>query len=87
MRRYRRPRLDIFRGPKQLIASLVTLVVLAVVLIACAQPVGTSNQANPDGDAGLFRVAEVTVHGQQVLCVTWKDDNVGGLSCDWSRAH
>jgi hypothetical protein len=68
-------------------AAIFASAAVVLALAGCVGPGNTSNQANPAGDAGYFRVADVNVHGRSIPCVTWKYANVGGLSCDWSQAR
>lgn len=65
-------------------AALVVATVLAAT--GCSSGLGPSNDpAQPDPNpAGYFRTVTVKVDGRDVPCVTWKQSNAGGISCDWS---
>lgn len=58
---------------------LVALAGLLLVLSGCTQ----KNRSGPDN-----YVAEVVElpDGRSVICVSWKRNYAGGLSCDWDNA-
>lgn len=66
------------------LGALTALVAVAALLSGC----GASNDPTvPAGPGGFFRVANVTVDGKSIPCVTWKDGYAGGLSCDWTATR
>jgi hypothetical protein len=62
------------------------LVFLILALGACgAGIVPTNDPAQPDSQpGGWYKVIDVNVHGKMVPCVTWKQANAGGISCDFA---
>lgn len=62
--------------------------VAAVLLLGGCSPIPHNDPAKPDPNpGGWFGVVTVNVNGRQVPCVTWKNGNAGGISCDWSAAR
>ena len=65
------------------LARIGALVALAASLTACNFD---NNPAAPSTNpVGMFRVVDVQAHGRMVPCITWKERNAGGISCDWSK--
>lgn len=64
--------------------GIVVVAILMLLLGGCASV--TSDQTEPDGLTGI-RVGYVELpDGRTVLCVSNKQYNAGGLSCDWGGA-
>ena len=62
--------------------KLITALVLCLIsLTGCSG----SPAKDPKVSTGSFKTTIVNVDGRDIPCITWKQGNAGGLSCDWNN--
>jgi hypothetical protein len=62
---------------------VVLVIALLIVLTACAEP--SDPRVNEDGVYGETQYFTVNTPQGSIPCITWKQYNAGGVSCDWSK--